>query len=188
MDKRILVLGALFLTSCGSEWERQYACTVNGNSCDSEAKASPVPGPQGAQGEPGKQGDTGAAGSAGESCSVQAAVNGALITCGGNSVLVLNGLNGSDGQDGADGQDGQDAPPTAYSVVELIDPCGDKPGKFDEVFLRLANGMLVASFSDNQNGLNTRFSVLTPGSYQTTDGTGCFFSVDANLNLYNEHY
>jgi hypothetical protein len=52
--------------------------------------------------------------------------------------------------------------------------------KYDEVFLRLSTGVILASFSDNANGLNTRFSVLTAGSYQTTDATGCRFNVNAS--------
>jgi len=142
-------------------------------------------GEQGAEGAAGQDGQDGEDGKDGIGCTVTPASNGALVTCGDTSVLVLNGTNGTDGQDG---QDGQDAPPTAYTVTELVDPCGDKPGVYDEVFLRLANGMLVASFSDNTGGQNTRFSILTAGSYMTTDGSSCKFSVDANGQLYNEYY
>lgn len=92
------------------------------------------------------------------------------------------------GADGEDGEDGADAPPTPFSPVGMVDPCGDKPGVYDEVFIRLANGTLLASFSDNANGLNTRFSVLSTGSYVTTDNSHCYFSVDSNNQLYNEHY
>lgn len=98
------------------------------------------------------------------------------------------GTAGQSGRDGANGTNGTDAPPTPFTPVAVIDPCGDKPGLYDEVFFRLANGMLVASFSDNPTGNNTRFSVLTAGSYVTTDGSKCYFSVDASGQLYNEHY
>jgi hypothetical protein len=60
-------------------------------------------------------------------------------------------------------------------VTQIIDPCGDAPGKVDEVLLRLSTGETLVSFSDNSSGLNTRFSVLSPGTYGTTDGTGCVF-------------
>lgn len=99
------------------------------------------------------------------------------------STEICNGVDGADGNDGVDGQDGSDgadAPPTAFSPVGLIDPCGDAPGIYDEVFLQLANGMILASFSSNASGLNTRFSVLIPGNYVTTDGSNCHFSVNSS--------
>lgn len=86
------------------------------------------------------------------------------------------------------GSNGTNAPPTPYTPTGLVDPCGDTAGKYDEVFIRLQNGTLVASFSDNANGQNTRFSVLVAGNYATTDGTGCYFSVDSSGNLFNEHF
>jgi hypothetical protein len=101
------------------------------------------------------------------------------------SAVICDGANGHDGQDG---EDGKDAPPTAFTPVALVDPCGDKPGVYDEVFVRLQNGTLIASFSDDATGTNTHFAVLTAGSYVTTDGSHCYFSVDANGNLQNEHY
>jgi hypothetical protein len=93
---------------------------------------------------------------------------GAVVTCGPTSVVVKNG---ADGEMGAAGSD---------AVVQLIDPCGDAPGVLDEVILRLSSGVLLASVSDNTSGKNTRFAVITPGSYATTDGTGCTFTVDAD--------
>lgn len=86
------------------------------------------------------------------------------------------------------GRDGQSAPPTQFTPVGLVDPCGAKPEYYNEVFLRLADGTLLASFSDNVSGLNTRFSVLIAGSYMTSDGTNCLFSIDSHGNIYNEHY
>jgi hypothetical protein len=68
------------------------------------------------------------------------------------------------------------------NITEIVDPCGDGPG-FDEIFLRLGDGRLVASFSDNANGLNTRFSVLNPNDsqlYITTDATSCVFKLPAS--------
>jgi hypothetical protein len=68
------------------------------------------------------------------------------------------------------------------NISSLIDPCGDGAG-FDEVLFRLSDGRIVGSFSENVYGLNTRFSVLTAGNYQTTDNTGCRFTVNANGSL-----
>lgn len=67
-------------------------------------------------------------------------------------------------------------------VTEIIDVCGDHPTKFDEVLLRIyrpaSNSYaILASFSDNANGLNTRFSIVPQGSYITSDGTNCAFQV-----------
>jgi septal ring factor EnvC (AmiA/AmiB activator) len=67
-------------------------------------------------------------------------------------------------------------------VTEIIDVCGDHPTKFDEVLLRIYRPStnsyaILASFSDNANGLNTRFSIVPQGSFGTTDGTGCSFQV-----------
>ena len=63
------------------------------------------------------------------------------------------------------------------NIVSIVDPCGNHPTKIDEVFLKLSTGHIVASFSDTAAGLNTRFSLLTDGSFSTTDGTGCSFTV-----------
>lgn len=100
-----------------------------------------------------------------------------------------NGSNGSNGSNGQNGQNGQDAPPTAFTPVALINPCGDAPGVYDEVFIKLQNGTLIASFSENANGKNTRFSILTAGSYMTTDGDSCNFTLDATGNITSQsHY
>lgn len=169
----------LTLTACGSAGEMftdAGKCVSGGSECHQD----PVPGPTGAPGVPGRDGQVGPQGPKGSSCTVSRITNGATITCSdGTTVLILDGENG---------QDGQPAPPTAYTVVEIVDPCGDAPGVFDEVFLRLANGTLVASFSENANGKNTRFAILTPGSYTTTDGSSCYFSVDSDNQVYNQHY
>jgi len=101
------------------------------------------------------------------------------------SAVICNGANGSDGTNGTNGTN---APPTPFTPVGLIDPCGNAPNIYDEVFLKLADGTLLASFSDNANGKNTRFSIITSGNYMTTDGSNCYFSVDNNGNIYNEHY
>lgn len=68
-----------------------------------------------------------------------------------------------------------------HNVTKIVDPCGDTPGKYDEVFLKTSTGKLIASFSDTASGLNTRFSELVPGTFTTTDGTSCTFTV-TNVN------
>lgn len=135
----------------------------------------------------GPQGNTGVAGPAGPKganaapCSVTqvapegAAPNGgALVSCNGESVLILNGASG---QNGTNGLNGQDAPPTAYTITGVIDPCGTQ-GQFDEVFLVLANGSAIASFSGNTSGYMTRLWEVRDGvNLMTTDDTGCIFSL-----------
>jgi hypothetical protein len=102
-------------------------------------------------------------------------------------VATCNGLVGATGSSGADG-----VSPVlpGFVPVAILDPCGTNPGLHNEVFMKLANGMVLASFSDNANGLNTRISVLTPGTYQTTDGDGCTFTINALGVITNEnkHY
>ncbi len=138
-------------------------------------------------GTPGAAGKDGAPGASGASCTVQpvaadatgpAPNGGALITCGSTSTLVLNGAPGAQG---AQGEPGTPAPPTAYSVVAVLDPCGPSGGA-DEVFLRLANGSLIASFSDTQAGQNTRLSTLGNGTFVTSDGTNCLFTLSTDTS------
>jgi hypothetical protein len=136
----------------------------------------------------GPKGDTGAPGS---SCSVSQAINGALITCSdGTSTLIVNGTNGVDGLPGIDGSAGPQGPagapavPSAYSVVATVDVCGDGAGS-DEIFLRLANGQLIAHYAGNGN---LQFlTLITPGSWVTTDQQSCHFTVDANLNITDQN-
>lgn len=89
--------------------------------------------------------------------------------------VVCDGTNGVNGTNGA--------PASQYAVLKLIDPCGDAPGIYDEIGLRLVNGTIVFLFADNAAGNNPRLSVIGPGSYVTTDGSNCHFTVNAGLNL-----
>jgi hypothetical protein len=133
------------------------------------------PGIVGPAGPAGETGPRGSDGIDGQGCTVTTAYGGALISCGdGASTVVLNGINGTNGQD---------APPTAYTVTEIIDPCG-KQTAFDEVLLRLANGQLIAHFA---NGANQFLTIVGQGSYSSTDGTHCFFTVTADGEVVNEH-
>lgn len=96
-----------------------------------------------------------------------------------------DGIDGIDGKDGKDGQDGKDA---VFQPVEVIDPCGDMPGVNDEVLLKLPSGMIIALFMDNAGGKNTRLASLSAGDYMTTDGTKCYFRVQADGTITNERY
>lgn len=94
------------------------------------------------------------------------------------------GVRGETGAAGADGVNGLDAALPPYSVVSILDPCGDAPGIVDEVLLKLANGQVLVSFSDNSSGKNTRFSILSPGTFITTDGSSCVFTLDAHGDIH----
>jgi len=192
--KKILLL-SLFLVACTERANLTLTCP----GCDLTGPAGEsIVGPQG---EPGES-IQGEAGFDGHDALIEVLPLALSCTAGGYSLLTAtdsnsNGLidstdknyslvdvcNGVSGSDGAVGNPGQDA------ILEIVDPCSDFPGLHDEVLIRLADGRLLASFSNNFSGDYTRFSILLAGNnFQTTDGSGCFFSVDANNQLFNEHY
>lgn len=73
------------------------------------------------------------------------------------------------------------------NIIEIKDPCGAQ-GAYNEVLLKLSNGKYLASFSENANGKNTRFVVLTDGTFRTTDGSGCYFTIsDGGTVISGEH-
>ncbi len=118
----------------------------------------------------------------GSSCTTERLTNGARIDCdNGSHSVVLDGPMGSSGPQGEPGiqgnpgERGNDAPVSAYNVVEVISPCPD-PG-YREVLLRLANGQILAHFS---NGAQQFLSLIGPGDYILTDGSSCRFNIDNN--------
>jgi septal ring factor EnvC (AmiA/AmiB activator) len=64
---------------------------------------------------------------------------------------------------------------TQEGIVEFVDPCGDMLGQFDEVLLRTSSGKLVAYF---ESGSRRFLTILSPGSYRTTDAQRCNFSIN----------
>lgn len=213
---RILLVLTIMSSGCGLRDQNARTCTVSRKaegavvSCpnvDAITIQDGLPGVQGPKGDSGATGLPGANGADGKSM-VQSIVHTAPGCSNGGITILLatdadgDGVltpadtnlqsaevcNGVDGASGTNGQDGHDAPPTPFTPVGLVDPCGDSPGVQDEVFMRLSNGTLLASFSDTSSGQNTRFSVLTPGSYVTTDGSNCYFTVDGNNAIINESF
>lgn len=89
--------------------------------------------------------------------------------------------------DGSKGQDGETPAANPMDVVAIIDPCGDAAGVQDEVMLKLQNGKVISSFSQNAAGQNTRLSLLENGSFVTTDGSNCEFTLNNGV-ISNEHY
>lgn len=204
----------IFLLSCGKEDKQREMCAVYGEDCHANQKTTePDSTSSGQPGPPGKTGPSGPQGEAGSSGAnvVFDISNYSSCPGGGKTLLVAldkdrdgllnplfdsdfkslevcNGLNGQDGQDGQDGANGEDAPQSDFTPVSIEDPCGDASNVYDEVFLRLAGGQLLWSLSDNSSGTNTRFSLAVPGNWVTTDGSLCYFTVDSNFNILNEHY
>lgn len=98
-------------------------------------------------------------------CSLEDKVDGVLIKCGTDELLVRNGRDGVDGsdgkdgtqgRDGVDGTDGLDAAPSY-----LLDPCKRAPRKVDmskdyyglsEMLLVLGDGKVVGVVSQKGNG------------------------------------
>lgn len=129
-------------------------------------------------------------------CSTQQLSNGSETICsdGSHSVVVNGevgakgdtgsiGNTGMAGNNGTNGTDGQDAPISAYSIIDVLLPCG-AGGGYDEVLLRLGDGRILGHFTE---GTREFLSILKPGSYITASIPACYFSVDATNNLFNTH-
>lgn len=113
---------------------------------------------------------------------------------GAQGIAGQNGTNGIDGKDGRDGDQGiqgvagHNGTNGTSSILQVInlrrDVCQESLVNFSEVIIKLADGTYLASFSDNVNGYNTRFTILVPNiSYQTTDGTNCRFMINSSNQL-----
>jgi hypothetical protein len=74
---------------------------------------------------------------------------------------------------------GQDAVTPAYATVEPILPCGNTVA-FKEVLLRLRNGQVLRSFSNDASGAMTRLAFLPDGSFIDTDNSSCTFSLSTS--------
>lgn len=93
-----------------------------------------------------------------------------------------------DGEQGVQGPQGDPGTPAPqYQIVSIIDPCGDTHGIVDEVLLRLAGGEILVLMMDNPSGLNARLSILSTGSYMTTDGSHCAFHINASNVLTDQN-
>lgn len=74
---------------------------------------------------------------------------------------------------------GQNATVPAYSPVEAIYACGNNVA-YKEVLLRLQNGQVLGSFSNNTAGDMTRLAFLPDGNFMNTDNSGCQFSLSTS--------
>jgi hypothetical protein len=128
----------------------------------------------------------------GSKCSVTQKINSAVITCddgttaeitNGVSCLVVENLEGAKitcGDNSVQINHGDDAPVNPYNIVNIIDPCGEDPGNFNEVLLQFENGDVLAYFDDNVNKFLT---LLTPGTYKTTDAQKCKFKINNDMSI-----
>ncbi len=155
-------------------------CFLALTACGQTTTLSVSPLPQGPKGDKGDKGDQGIPGLNGVSCNVSPIVGGAIVACtDGTAAYIADGAKGDKGdtgdagQDGQNGQDGAPAPVNPYAITSVIDPCGDQAG-FDEVLLKLANGTILAHYSD---GAKQFLVTIGTGNYVTTDGNACYFSV-----------
>lgn len=133
-------------------------------------------GPQGPEGKQGPSGSSGTNGSQGPTGLDGPSGNPGLTGAPGGA-----GPTGSNGATGPTGESGRDAPTSPYDIIELINPCGGAgQGFFDEVLLKLRNGMILAHYSD---GSKQFLTIVLPGSYQTTDGYHCNFIVHSDGSI-----
>lgn len=206
----ILIISALLLAHCnraklGTAGEEQNSNTKSGiescsiSSAEDDGLLAVITCPDGSsmsipKVNDGENGSDGAHGVNGTSCSVDQVQGGAMIVCSDNSQAFI--------KDGADGHscgvssvnsyasliectDGSSSlidlsSMVQYFVEEIIDPCGDDPNNYDEVLMKFNNGDLLAYF---QSGSKRFLTLLTPGSYQTTDAQKCKFSIDSAGNV-----
>jgi hypothetical protein len=139
-------------------------------------------GATGPQGPVGPMGPQGQPGTPGLSCSVSPLVNGAALVCqDGSYAEVFNGTNGANGNDGADGQDGEDGQDgTNGTVVTPIELCPSlSGGLFKEHLIRIGNDL----FGVYASGQSIGYAKLWPGSWITTDGRSCHFTIHSDLSV-----
>lgn len=104
----------------------------------------------------------------------------ALYGCGKDAA---DGLPGPAGAVGPKGDKGDKGDPGSDAILAIIDPCGDSPTVIDEILIILSDGRVLVSLSEQANGKNTRLALLPPGTYVTTDGSSCTFTVNADSTI-----
>ncbi len=138
----------------------------------------------GMAGQTGAAGAPGAAGTDGVGVTFQIIPATTAMCAAGGSVIMMASDDRRTGvydplsahQQSATVCNGANAAVSPYLPVANIYVCGQS-GPYDEVLLRLSGGQLLASFSQNANGNNTRLTFLPDGNYQTTDGRNCAFTL-----------
>ncbi|MBL7543876.1 MAG: hypothetical protein JNL11_08670 [Bdellovibrionaceae bacterium] len=67
----------------------------------------------------------------------------------------------------------------AYTPVETIVACGNNVSH-KEVLLRLNNGQVLGTFSNDTGGTMTRLAFIQDGTFMNTDNSGCVFSLSTS--------
>lgn len=141
----------------------------------------------GSNGSDGKDGTNGADGTNGKDGNgvAFAVVNASVQQCssGGSTILMATDVGNTGIYDvTAPNQksmticNGQNAVTPAYAPVETIQACGNNVA-YKEVLLRLSNGQVLGSFSNDTGGTMTRLAFLPDGEFMNTDNSGCQFSL-----------
>lgn len=150
----------------GRDGQNGASCTILEDSIicpDGTSFIFPQP-KDGVDGQVGQTGLPGNDGQDGYSCTVIQTETGATINCQDGTTASIN--NGTNGIDGVDGEDA-----TGVSSVQF---CPNIAGSFPE-FGMCINNELYAVFMGANN--QVRMSRLTPGTFSTTDGRQCTFTV-----------
>lgn len=145
---------------------------------------SGVDGKDGTDGADGKNGTDGTNGKDGVGVAFKV-VSADLATCpaGGSTILMASDPTNSGVYDvtSANQQamticNGQNAQAPSYTPVEPIMACGESVA-YKEVLLRLSNGQVLGSFSNDIGGTMTRLAFLPDGTFMNTDSSACVFSL-----------
>lgn len=109
-------------------------------------------------------------------------------TCanGGSVILMASDINNTGVYDVASAHqqsmticNGQKAQIPDYTPVEPIYACGENVAS-KEVLLRLNNGKLLGSFSNNTQGAMTRLAFISDGTFMNTDNSSCIFMLSTS--------
>lgn len=121
---------------------------------------APAQGPAGPKGDKGDPGDS-IQGPPGLSCTVTAVTNGSIISCeDGTQTTITNGLNGG-----------------SITTVALCP--SNTGGVFNEYLLLIANEPYAVYVRGQAIGITK----LWPGTWETTDGRKCQFTINPDLSI-----
>lgn len=151
----------------------------------------------GQTGETGPSGFPGLPGANAVPCSVAEVSGGASINCNGNDVVVSDGTPGATGQTGPSGPRGVAGPSGAQgpagpsglpgSSVTAVRLCADSTSAFPEYGVRIGDGLYAVYWGplNGDNASQAFLAQLTPGAYESTNGTGCTFTVNSDGSITN---
>lgn len=137
----------------------------------------------GPKGDSGLTGSPGIPGDAGVGCTVStvspdaliAPNGGSLVVCGDSQSYVLNGSNGSNGTNEAAGSQG--VPGTSISMVKF---CANDNSAYPEYGFKVGDNIYAVYWDSSKGAFLTK---VIPGSYMSTNGTGCTFVVNSNGSI-----